>query len=139
MIKKILFIFVIIFLGVFFSTAQCNPTDTFKLGVSLIEEVPQRICHNCGSIVDIDSAFCANCGTKYEEEAQASEVQVQEEPQEVETPVQEVAQRICHNCGAVVDEEFAFCIKCGSKYEEFVNQDLIVASGIIAPLDCGDW
>lgn len=43
MIKKILFIFVIIFLGVFFSTAQCNPTDTFKLGVSLIEEVPQML------------------------------------------------------------------------------------------------
>ena len=43
MIKKILFIFVIIFLGVFFSTAQCNPTDTFKLGVSLIEEIPQML------------------------------------------------------------------------------------------------
>ena len=87
-----------------------------------VQEVPQRICHNCGSIVDVDSAFCANCGTRYEVEAQASEVQIQEEPKEEETPVQEVPQRICHNCGAVVDEEFAFCINCGSKYEEVVNQ-----------------
>ena len=87
-----------------------------------VQEIPQRICHNCGSIVDVDSAFCANCGTRYEEELQEVETKLQEEPQEEETPVQEVPQRICHNCGAVVDEEFAFCINCGSKYEEFVNQ-----------------
>lgn len=28
----------------------------------------QRVCSNCGSVLEIDSVFCGNCGKKYEEE-----------------------------------------------------------------------
>lgn len=35
-----------------------------------------------------------------------------------ELPAQETPHRVCANCGYATDEDFAFCPKCGSRFQE---------------------
>ena len=57
-------------------------------------EVPERICSNCGSVVNDGFAFCPMCGTKYVEKTS--------------TPK-------CPKCGTEIEEDNSFCIVCGTK------------------------
>jgi predicted Zn-dependent protease/RNA polymerase subunit RPABC4/transcription elongation factor Spt4 len=51
----------------------------------------EKICKNCGAVIDGDSKFCTNCGVKFDVELK------------------------CPKCGSSVNEGDSFCMNCGYK------------------------
>ena len=51
----------------------------------------EKICDNCGTVLDSNMKFCPKCGTKTK------------------------MKKFCPNCGAEVNEEDTFCERCGTK------------------------
>ncbi len=59
-----------------------------------------RYCPNCENIVDNETVFCGDCGTRIDPPEEADERSV-----------------LCGCCGAKNDKDKHFCIKCGQKLE----------------------
>lgn len=59
-----------------------------------------RYCPKCENIVDDDTVFCGECGTRIDPVGEVDEQSV-----------------LCGCCGAVNDRKNHFCIKCGQKLE----------------------
>ncbi len=57
-----------------------------------------RYCPNCENIVDNETVFCGDCGTRIDPPEEADEQSV-----------------LCGCCGAKNDKDKHFCIKCGQK------------------------
>ena len=100
-----------------FCTSCGKPVESVLLQQEETEQ-GKRLCSNCGSVVEEDSLFCTNCGQKYQK---AVTLESEDKPVESVLPSQdetEQEKRICPNCGAMVDEDFLFCTKCGRKLAE---------------------
>lgn len=59
-----------------------------------------RYCPNCENIVDDETVFCGDCGTRIDPVGEADEQTV-----------------LCGCCGALNDKENHFCTKCGQRLE----------------------
>ena len=60
-------------------------------------------CSSCGKEMQIDAAFCTNCGTRFEEKENA-------------------AAKRCSNCGKEMQLDAVFCTECGSSFEKKERQ-----------------
>nr|MBP7528492.1 zinc ribbon domain-containing protein [Syntrophorhabdaceae bacterium] len=64
-------------------------------------------CSSCGKEMQIDAAFCTNCGTRFEEK---------------ETQKENAAVKKCSNCGKEMQLDAVFCTDCGSSFEKKERQ-----------------
>ena len=72
-------------------------------------------CGNCGKEVQEGTAFCPNCGNKFNVAiANSAQDTVQNRPPEP-SPAPEIKPVFCGNCGKQVQEGSPFCPNCGSK------------------------
>ena len=70
-----------------------------------------RTCDNCSENISLDSKFCEHCGTKQKK------VKIKEEKDESKDTEKEViVDRVCPECGTVMDIKAGFCKKCGHKF-----------------------
>lgn len=60
-------------------------------------------CPSCNAIMEDDALFCGECGTKFEVEEVADQVEETTAPQE----------KKCIHCGETIEEDSAFCPYCG--------------------------
>jgi len=60
-------------------------------------------CPSCNAIMEDDALFCGECGTKFEVEEVADQVEETTAPQE----------KKCIHCGETIEEDNAFCPYCG--------------------------
>ena len=60
-------------------------------------------CPSCNAIMEDDALFCGECGTKFEVEEVADQVEETIAPQE----------KKCIHCGETIEEDSAFCPYCG--------------------------
>ncbi|MEN6319732.1 MAG: zinc ribbon domain-containing protein [Syntrophaceae bacterium] len=60
-------------------------------------------CSSCGKEMQIDAAFCTNCGTRFEEK---------------ETGAADTAMKKCSSCGKEMHIDAVFCANCGSSFEK---------------------
>lgn len=58
-------------------------------------------CSSCGEAIEIDAAFCANCGSRFMENDTVKK---------------------CSSCGETMKLDDAFCTNCGSRFEEKETQ-----------------
>lgn len=63
-----------------------------------------RVCSECGEIINLDSTFCPNCGTK--QKALKIKTEKKEEIKKEEN-------KVCPQCGLVSSPASRFCTKCG--------------------------
>jgi hypothetical protein len=54
-------------------------------------------CSNCGEMMDPESTFCTNCGSRLEKKTALKE---------------------CASCGQTMELQAVFCSRCGSRYED---------------------
>lgn len=66
------------------------------------QEKGVMVCPQCGKEVNMDAAFCNNCGAKIERP---------------KPPVVDEGSMICPNCGGEVAKGAAYCASCGHKME----------------------
>jgi hypothetical protein len=64
-------------------------------------ETNVKKCSSCGEALEIDAAFCTNCGSRFEENANGKK---------------------CSSCGETMKLDAAFCTSCGSRFEEKKTQ-----------------
>jgi DNA-directed RNA polymerase subunit RPC12/RpoP len=64
-------------------------------------------CSSCGKEMQIDAAFCTNCGARFEEK---------------ETQNENAAVKKCSNCGKEMQLDAVFCTDCGSSLEKKERQ-----------------
>ena len=71
-----------------------------------------RDCQNCNETIPLDSKFCEHCGEKQKE------VKVKEENTKLEEKqIEEVkVDKVCPECGMIMDINSEFCKKCGHKF-----------------------
>ena len=82
------------------------------------DEIKESICENCGAELNDGAAFCIKCGTPVKVEAEETNlVEITESPENIKNSyvAPEPVIKTCANCGAVVDDEAAFCSECGNK------------------------
>ena len=60
-------------------------------------------CPKCKTMMEDDALFCGECGTKFEVEEGAAQVEETTAPQE----------KKCIHCGEIIEEDSAFCPYCG--------------------------
>lgn len=70
-----------------------------------------KFCPNCETIIEDDSVFCGECGTRVEEVEQVDENSV-----------------LCGRCGAKNDKEKKFCGVCGQKLESIVSAEEVMVA-----------
>ena len=75
-----------------------------------LEQQQDKICLNCGAILEDALEFCRLCGTKVENtlEQRVSPEANQEVQKNDSTDV------LCPSCGDEVEDSATFCSKCGS-------------------------
>ena len=70
-----------------------------------------RTCDNCNENISLDSKFCEHCGTKQ------NKVKIKQEKEENKEESKEViVDKVCPECGTVMDIKSDFCKKCGHKF-----------------------
>ena len=69
-------------------------------------------CPSCNAIMEDDALFCGECGTKFEVEEVADQVEETAAPQE----------KKCIHCGETIEEDSAFCPYCGKAQDEDVTR-----------------
>ncbi len=106
----------------------CGRRIKTEISVSSADEK----CPNCGHLIVPGQLYCRGCGLKFARNGDAGERQPQEqnarpapetEPDAAAQPAEEpetippesVKEKICPNCGAAVDPNDLFCIKCGTR------------------------
>ena len=78
---------------------------SYQEQIQIKKAAVSRICSKCGSPLAPDALFCASCGAKLEDTAEA------------ETPPQETAPvpKTCPKCGQQLSPDTKFCPICGKK------------------------
>ena len=99
-------------------TKECKKIDK---AIKEIDEMNKKIlynkglrtCANCGETIELESTFCANCGTKQKP------VKIKEEPKEEKGPKEEKpSAKVCPQCGLICAPGSKFCTKCGYSLEK---------------------
>ena len=75
-----------------------------------LEQQQNKICPNCGVILEDDLKFCRSCGTKIENTLKQSTPPG--DNQEVQKD--DSADILCPSCGEEVEDSATFCARCGS-------------------------
>ena len=75
-----------------------------------LEQQQNKICPNCGVILEDDLKFCRSCGTKIENTLEQSTPPG--DNQEVQKD--DSADILCPSCGEEVEDSATFCSRCGS-------------------------
>ena len=76
-----------------------------------LEQQQNKICPNCGVILEDDLKFCRSCGTKIENTLKQSTPPG--DNQEVQKD--DSADILCPSCGEEVKQGLIFCTSCGIK------------------------
>jgi len=109
--------------------------------VQQIQSKEQK-CLSCGAVLDDDVAFCTNCGKPVSKENNSvsdelktdeiisndSNIQLTNNSKEIDEQINQnnvivhqetvqITEKMCRNCGAVLDEDSLFCTECGTKVE----------------------
>lgn len=100
-----------------------------KCGTKLIKFMPEshiekRVCSNCGAILNENQIFCSKCGRKYDNTIQTEDKIVSNElieSEHIKTQQPKELFRICPTCGKKIKTNQIFCTRCGTKYEEKVQ------------------
>lgn len=99
-------------------TKKCKAIDKINNEISEMNEKllfnkEQRKCDECGEVIDLDSDFCPNCGTKQKKLKLAEEKEKEREKKE-EAKVE--TEKVCSECGNICEPAVKFCPKCGHKF-----------------------
>lgn len=72
-----------------------------------------RTCSNCDKVIALNSSYCEFCGEK-QSKAKVKNLAVQDRDNDKKE--EKVKEKVCPECGKVLNSEVIFCNECGRKF-----------------------
>lgn len=82
------------------------------LNTKILYNKSLRKCSNCGEVIPLNSEYCQNCGDKQK----TVKIKDEKSTKSSDSKNEEKAEKVCPQCGIIVEPEAKFCPKCGYKF-----------------------